>query len=98
MAGAALRPLHENDIDPDPFRQFRVWFAEAEAARIYQPDAMTLATATTDGRPSARLVLLRGVDDRGFTFFTNYDSRKARELDANPFAALVFFWHELERQ
>jgi pyridoxamine 5'-phosphate oxidase len=98
MAGAALRPLHENDIDPDPFRQFHVWFAEAEAARIYQPDAMTLATATTDGRPSARLVLLRGVDDRGFTFFTNYDSRKGRELASNPWAALVLYWAELHRQ
>jgi pyridoxamine 5'-phosphate oxidase len=98
MADAAFRPLRETDVDPDPIRQFRAWFAEAEAARLYQPDAMTVATATADGRPSARLVLLRGLDDRGFTFFTNYDSRKAAELAANPRAALVFYWAELHRQ
>jgi pyridoxamine 5'-phosphate oxidase len=98
MSGAALRSLQETDVNPDPVRQFRDWFADAEAARLYQPDAMTLATATPDGRPSARLVLLRGLDDRGFTFFTNCDSRKAAELTANPHAALVFFWAELHRQ
>lgn len=98
MSGAAFRPLDEADVDPDPFRQFRAWFAEAEAARLYQPDAMTLATATADGRPSARQVLLRGADERGFPFFTNYDSRKAAELAANPRAALLLFWAELHRQ
>jgi pyridoxamine 5'-phosphate oxidase len=98
MSGAAFRPLNEADVDPDPFRQFRAWFAEAEATRLYQPDAMTLATATADGRPSARQVLLRGTDERGFTFFTNYDSRKAAELAANPRAALLLFWAELHRQ
>ncbi|HJT77098.1 MAG TPA: pyridoxamine 5'-phosphate oxidase family protein, partial [Gemmataceae bacterium] len=71
MADAAEQPLHEADVDPDPFRQFRAWFAEAEAAGVPQPEAMTLATATPDGRPSARVVLLRGADARGFTFFTN---------------------------
>ncbi len=90
--------LLENDLDSDPVRQFLSWFDEASQTAIAESNAMTLATATPDGRPSARMVLLRGVDDRGFAFFTNYESRKARELDANPYAALVFFWHELERQ
>jgi pyridoxamine 5'-phosphate oxidase len=93
-----LLNLREDEVDPDAIRQFERWLDEATTAGIREPDAMTLATATPDGRPSARIVLLRGVDDRGFGFFTNYDSRKGRELDANPFAALVFFWHELERQ
>jgi pyridoxamine 5'-phosphate oxidase len=90
--------LNENDLDPDPICQFAIWFAEANQSGEPETNAMTLATATPDGRPSARMVLLRGADDRGFSFFTNYESRKARELEANPFAALVFFWHELERQ
>jgi pyridoxamine 5'-phosphate oxidase len=90
--------LREDDVDPDPIRQFESWFDEATKSGNAEPNAMTLATATPDGRPSARVVLLRGLDDRGFAFFTNYDSRKGRELDSNPFAALVFFWHELERQ
>jgi pyridoxamine 5'-phosphate oxidase len=90
--------LREDEVDPDAIRQFERWFDEATKTDIPEPNAMTLATATPDGRPSARIVLLRGVDDRGFAFFTNYDSRKGRELDANPCAALVFFWHELERQ
>jgi pyridoxamine 5'-phosphate oxidase len=93
-----LLNLREDEVDPDAIRQFERWFDESTKAGIPEPDAMTLATATPDGRPSARIVLLRGIDDRGFGFFTNYDSRKGRELDANPFAALVFFWHELERQ
>jgi pyridoxamine 5'-phosphate oxidase len=88
----------EQDVDADPIRQFLSWFDEASASGTPESNAMTLATATPDGRPSARMVLLRGVDERGFSFFTNYQSRKARELQANPFAALVFFWHELERQ
>lgn len=92
------RSLREQDVDADPFRQFERWFGEACECAVAEPNVMTLATATPDGRPSARLVLLRGISERGFTFFTNYESRKARELDANPWAALVFFWRELARQ
>ena len=83
---------------PDPIQQFREWFHTAIAAGIKEPSAMTLATATNDGHPSARMVLLKGVDQRGFIFFTNYESRKGRELDANPHAALVFYWTQLDRQ
>lgn len=90
--------LDERDLDPDPIRQFDRWFAEALAAEVAEANAMTLATASPGGRPSARIVLLRGCDARGFSFFTNHDSRKGRELDANPHAALVFYWRELERQ
>ncbi len=90
--------LDERDLDPDPIRQFDRWFAEALAADVAEANAMTLATASPEGRPSARIVLLRGCDARGFSFFTNHDSRKGRELDANPHAALVFYWRELERQ
>jgi pyridoxamine 5'-phosphate oxidase len=90
--------LREEDLDVDPIRQFRAWFNEASLSEIPEVNAVALATATPHGRPSVRMVLLRGVDERGFTFFTNYESRKARELEANPQAALVFFWQELERQ
>ena len=90
--------LDESDVAPDPIRQFQAWFEQALSAEVPEANAMTLATSTADGRPSARVVLLRGCDERGFTFFTNYQSRKGRELDANPHAALVFFWPELERQ
>jgi len=90
--------LSETDVDPDPIRQFHRWFEEATLAEIPEANAMTLATATPQGQPSARVVLLRGYDERGFAFFTNYESRKGRELDANPRAALVFHWHDLERQ
>jgi pyridoxamine 5'-phosphate oxidase len=90
--------LREEDVDPDPIRQFAVWFHEASLSEVVEVNAMALATATSDGRPSVRLVLLRGFDERGFTFFTNYESRKARELAENPRAALSMFWHELERQ
>ena len=93
-----LRGLSEADVDPDPFRQFQVWFADASGAGLLEPNAMTLATTTPEGRPSARMVLLKGFDERGFVFYTNYESRKGRELAANPWAALVFFWVELERQ
>lgn len=82
----------------DPWSQFRTWFAEAESAGLLEPNAMTLATADRSGRPSARVVLLKGVSDEGFVFFTDYRSRKGRELDANPQAALAFYWGELERQ
>lgn len=90
--------LREQDLPPDPLTLVRRWFAEAHAAGIEQADAMTLATATPDGRPSARAVLLKGVDARGFAFFTNYESRKARELEANPHAALVLLWIAQQRQ
>ena len=90
--------LLEQDVDPDPIKQFGAWFEEASLSEVPEVNAMALATATSDGRPSVRMVLLRGFDERGFTFFTNYESRKARELDENPAAALVMFWHELERQ
>jgi pyridoxamine 5'-phosphate oxidase len=90
--------LREADVPPDPFQQFRAWYQRAEAAQIPLVDSMTLATATPDGKPSARMVLLKGVDDRGFIFFTNYDSRKGQELAVNPHAALVLHWKELERQ
>ena len=81
-----------------PLARVAAWYAEAEAAGIPEPDAMALATATPDGRPSVRFVLLKGVDDRGFRFFTNYESRKGRELAAHPFAALVVFWEPLHQQ
>src|SRR5262249_20715531 len=82
----------------DPFALFRRWFEQALAAGLLEPNAFTLATCTPDGVPSARVVLLKVLDDRGFTFFTNYDSRKGREMAANPRVALVFLWHPLERQ
>jgi pyridoxamine 5'-phosphate oxidase len=90
--------LAEADVDADPVVQFGRWFEQAEQAGLLEPTAMTLATATPDGRPSARMVLLRGFDERGFCFYTNYESRKGAELAANPRAALVFWWGELERQ
>jgi pyridoxamine 5'-phosphate oxidase len=90
--------LREEDLDADPIRQFKCWFDQASLSEVPEVNAMALATATHDGRPSVRMVLLRGFDERGFTFFTNYESRKARELEANPYAAMVFFWHDLERQ
>lgn len=93
-----IPPLREDDLDPDPFRQFADWFAGAVAAGVREPEAMTLATATPDGAPSARMVLLRGHDPDGFVFFTNYESRKAAELEANPRAALVLHWAQLGRQ
>ena len=90
--------LAEADVDADPVVQFGRWFEQAEEAGLLEPHAMTLATATPDGRPSARMVLLRGFDARGFCFYTNYESRKGVELAANPRAAMVFWWGELERQ
>jgi pyridoxamine 5'-phosphate oxidase len=94
----AARSLDVSDVASDPFEQFRKWFDEAMAAGVPEPNAMTLATATREGIPSARVVLLKGLDARGFSFFTNYESRKGIELAENPHAALVFLWHELERQ
>jgi pyridoxamine 5'-phosphate oxidase len=90
--------LVEADVDPDPVVQFGRWFDDAGAAGLVEPSAMALATAGADGVPSARMVLLRGVDQRGFVFYSNYESRKAAELAANPRAALVFWWGELQRQ
>lgn len=90
--------LAENELDVDPIHQFSQWIKQAIAAGFSEPNAMTLATATTDGKPSVRVVLLKEVNDNGFVFFTNYLSRKGRELLANPFAAVVFDWHEMERQ
>lgn len=89
--------MDERDLDPDPLVAFQAWFREAEGA-VPRADAMTLATAAVDGRPSARVVLLRGFDERGFVFFTNRESRKGAELLENPHAALVFHWWELGRQ
>ena len=94
----SLAGLAEKDLARDPFRQFEKWFQEAEAAKIPEPNAMTLATATREGRPSARTVLLKGIDGRGLVFYSNYESRKARELDANPQVTLLFPWIALERQ
>jgi pyridoxamine 5'-phosphate oxidase len=94
----AREALAEADVDADPVVQFGRWFERAEQAGLLEPTAMTLATATPDGRPSARMVLLRGFDERGFCFYTNFESRKGIELAANPRAALVFWWGELERQ
>jgi pyridoxamine 5'-phosphate oxidase len=94
----ALKTLDEGHVDRDPMKQFGVWMVEAIHAQVPEPTAMTLATADAKGRPSARIVLLKGMDPRGFVFYTNYDSRKGRDLAANPQAALTFMWKELERQ
>ena len=90
--------LSEAEAGGDPFALFHRWFEQAVEAGVHEPNAMVLATATLEGIPSARLVLLKMLDQRGFTFFTNYDSRKGREMAANPSVALVFPWHALERQ
>jgi len=90
--------LTEADVDPDPLRQFGLWLHEAVQAELPEPTAMTLATVAADGTPAARIVLLKGVDDGGLLFFTNYQSRKGAELAARPAAALLFYWVELERQ
>jgi pyridoxamine 5'-phosphate oxidase len=92
------RPLGENDLGPDPLVVFRRWFDAAARAGAFEPEAVALATATPDGRPSARMVLAKGVDERGFAFYTNYASRKGGELEANPRAALLFHWPALGRQ
>lgn len=94
----ALATLDERDVDADPIRQFERWFADAAAAQVPEPNAMTLSTATRDGVPSARIVLLKGVDANGFAFYTDYRSRKGAELAENPLAALTFLWKEIERQ
>lgn len=90
--------LQESEVDRDPIIQFERWFNQALEAQLREPNAMTLATVTTEGRPAARVVLLKGFDHRGFVFYTNYTSRKGQELARTPFAALVFWWADLERQ
>lgn len=94
----ALLSLNEDDVEANPFDQFTKWWNEARASEILEVNAMTLATATKDGKPSARIVLLKDYDERGFVFFTNYESHKGKELALNANAALVFFWKEIERQ
>ncbi|NEP32549.1 MAG: pyridoxamine 5'-phosphate oxidase [Moorea sp. SIO1G6] len=93
-----LKGLSEIDVHPNPFEQFKIWFDQAVAAQLPEPNAMTIATATPDGKPSARMVLLKGYDQRGFVFYTNYDSNKGQQLIENPWAAITFWWAELERQ
>jgi pyridoxamine 5'-phosphate oxidase len=90
--------LNETDVDANPMRQFDKWFNEAINYKVHEPNAMTLATATHDGRPSARIVLLKGFNDEGFKFYTNYLSRKGKEISKNPLGALVFHWGDMERQ
>ncbi|HTH81794.1 MAG TPA: pyridoxamine 5'-phosphate oxidase [Mucilaginibacter sp.] len=90
--------LSEDTINLNPIKQFEIWFNEAIEAKIHEPNAMTLATATTDGRPSARIVLLKGFDVTGFSFYTNYLSRKGKEITKNPLGAIIFFWGEMQRQ
>lgn len=94
----ARESLTERDVDPDPVRQFGKWFEQALRAGMIEPNAMTLATSTLDGFPSARMVLLKGFDERGFVFFTDYRSRKGAELGANPHVSLCFWWDALQRQ
>ena len=93
-----LAGLLESDADPNPIRQFEKWFRQVQAAGLKEPNAMALATAASDGTPSTRIVLLKGLSENGFVFYTNYESPKGKELAANPKAALVFYWPELERQ
>jgi pyridoxamine 5'-phosphate oxidase len=95
---SADRPLDAADLHPEPMAQFARWFSDACDAGAFEPEAMALATATPEGVPSARMVLNKGFDERGFVFYTNYASRKGRELEANPHAALLFHWPELGRQ
>lgn len=94
----SLQPLDEGNVDPDPLRQFDRWFEQARAAELLEPNAMALATSTAEGVPSVRMVLLKGVDVRGFVFYTDYRSRKGEDLDANPRASLCFWWDVLQRQ
>lgn len=93
-----MMTLHEDQLDPDPFRQFQIWYQEAIGNKVLEPDAMVLATSGENGRVSARVVLLKGFDSNGFTFFTNYRSRKGKDLAFNRQAAVAFHWKELERQ
>lgn len=90
--------LLESNVSKDPFNQFKIWFDLVVKAEVIEPNAMTIATSTKNGIPSARMVLLKGFDETGFTFFTNYESRKGKELLDNPLASLLFWWREFERQ
>ena len=94
----SLAGLRRSDLSPDPIRQFESWFDDAVRAQVLEPSAMSLATVSPQGQPSVRIVMLKGLDSRGFVFFTNYASRKGRELAENSRAALLVFWRELERQ
>ncbi|VAX34912.1 Pyridoxamine 5'-phosphate oxidase [hydrothermal vent metagenome] len=94
----SARSLSRKEVNQHPINQFKTWFEEARHAEIEEVNAMTLSTANKDGRPSGRIVLLKGVENKGFVFFTNYQSKKGLELAENPFASLTFFWKELERQ
>jgi pyridoxamine 5'-phosphate oxidase len=94
----AQESLTERDVEPDPIRQFEKWFEQALRAGMIEPNAMTVATSTRDGHPSARMILLKGVDALGFVFYTDYRSRKGAELDANPHVSLCFWWDALQRQ
>ncbi|MDA0749029.1 MAG: pyridoxamine 5'-phosphate oxidase [bacterium] len=93
-----IGPVRQCDLEPEPMAEFGKWFEKAKGTGIIRAEAMTLATATADGRPSARIVLLKGFDERGMMFYTNYKSRKAQELEGNPHASLVFFWDAIRRQ
>lgn len=94
-----LKSLDISDLNLDPFLQFKLWFEEAQHAQIAEVNAMSLATSSDQGRPSCRTILLKGIDEKGgFQFFSNYDSRKGVDLDSNPFACMLFYWRELERQ
>ena len=93
-----LKQFDESHLIKNPFDQFRAWFKEAIDAEVNEPNAMTLATCKENGRPTARVVLLKGIEEHGFVFFTNYESHKGTEIAKNPYAALVFFWPELQRQ
>ncbi len=94
----AKQTLDESDVNANPVLQFKKWFKEAVDAKINEPNAMTVSTATIDGKPSARILLLRNFNENGFVFYTNYNSRKGSDIEANPHCALLFFWPELERQ
>ncbi len=98
MTDTPSETLDEKTVDRDPIKQFQAWFDDAIAAKLSLPEAMNLATATPEGRPSSRVVLLKQVDENGFVFFTNYHSAKAQQLESNPYAALVFYWVQLDRQ
>lgn len=90
--------LLEEDLDPDPFKQFESWYNDALKAEFVHPDAFSLATSSADGRPAARMLLLKGFDKKGFVFYTNSGSRKGEELESNPFCTICFWWDKLERQ
>lgn len=98
LSASSKKILDEKNVDPDPFKQFSLWFNDAASSQMPLPNAMVVATASENGKPSARVMLLKDFDERGFVFYTNYTSRKGRELEHNPSAALVFYWPDLVRQ